>query len=128
MIDGLTPMTRKYLYVYGGFSFECATACFDLWRYEIPWAPIATYPKKVGKWHNRANHWTLIIEDENYSPGPRVKSSMVAIQIYPNATANITRDEHYLYIFGGIKIRNNVEATFIKQKLNITGDIPSFEY
>ena len=76
--DGKTYMRRKFLYIYGGFSYDCETACLDLWRYEIPYGPIAMYPKKVLKWHNRANHWTLVIEDANYSPGPRVKTSMVA--------------------------------------------------
>lgn len=35
---------RKYLFIYGGFAFECQTACYDLWKYEIPWAPINYYP------------------------------------------------------------------------------------
>jgi len=32
-------LLRKYLYVYGGFSFACTTACFDTWRYEISYGP-----------------------------------------------------------------------------------------
>ena len=128
MFDGETPLRRKYLYIYGGFSYECVTACLDLWRYEIPWGPMGMYPEKIGKWHNRANHWTLVIEDPNYSPGPRVKTSMVALQTFPNATLNITRNDHYLYIFGGIKIRSDADALEIKKRLNIKGDIPSFDY
>ena len=61
MPDGKTNMLRKYLYIYGGFAFDCETACLDLWRYEIPYGPIGMYPKKVGRWHNTANHWTLVL-------------------------------------------------------------------
>jgi hypothetical protein len=35
-IAGNQKVRRKYMYMYGGFSFDCATACMDLWRYEIP--------------------------------------------------------------------------------------------
>ena len=75
MADGETFLRRKYLYIYGGFSFDCETACLDLWRYEIPYGPIALYPKKETlPWHNRGNHWSLVIEDANYSPGPRIRA------------------------------------------------------
>ena len=63
MLDGKTYMIRKYLYIYGGMGYDCETACLDLWRYEIPYGPIALYPKKQSRWHNRANHWTMILED-----------------------------------------------------------------
>ena len=79
MADKETILLRKYLYIYGGIAYDCETACLDLWRYEIPYGPIAMYPTKLRKWHNRANHWHKVIEDKNYSPGPRIKSSMVAI-------------------------------------------------
>jgi hypothetical protein len=42
--DGETPVKRKYLYIYGGFSFSCTTACSDTWSYEISWAPLYYYP------------------------------------------------------------------------------------
>ena len=79
MSDGKTYMLRKYLYVYGGIAYDCETACLDLWRYEIPYGPIAMFPKKLNKWHNRGNHWRMVIEDPNYSPGPRVKASMAGM-------------------------------------------------
>ena len=68
--DG-TSFKRKYLYVYGGFSFKCATACFDLWRYEIPYTPIIMPP--VGRTINLGNHWELLQEDATYGPGKRWK-------------------------------------------------------
>lgn len=51
-------LRRKYLYIYGGFSFSCTTACFDTWRYEIPFAPMAYYPFPETKaWKNYGNFW-----------------------------------------------------------------------
>lgn len=50
MPDGLKPVERKYLYIYGGFSFACETACHDLWRYEITYAPYSYYPKTATGW------------------------------------------------------------------------------
>ena len=101
MPDG-NLLLRKYLYIYGGFSLNCETACLDLWRYEISYGPIAMYPKKDDEWHNRGDHWTLVSEDANYSPGSRVYTSMVAVQSFPSEISS--RDEHFIYIFGGIKV------------------------
>ena len=98
-------LLRKYLYIYGGFSFNCETACYDLWRYEISYGPMAMYPSKAGQWHNRGNHWTLVSEDANYGPGARVYLGMVALQTFPSNYTS--KDEHYLYIFGGIKVHND---------------------
>ena len=130
MPDGKTSMLRKYLYIYGGFAFDCETACLDLWRYEIPYGPIGMYPKKVDRWHNTANHWSLVLEDANYSPGPRIKSSMVSIQAFPDPEKDDDRDEHYLYIFGGITIR---DQDMINRELELfphlkNTEISSFEY
>jgi len=99
---------RKYLYIYGGFSFDCQTACLDLWRFELPYGPQVMYPKKIGEWHNTGNHWTLIMENANYSPGPRWRHSLTSIQHFPDANTN--RDEHYIYIFGGIKILDEADV------------------
>ena len=49
------PFIRKYLYIYGGFSYLCTTACFDIWRYEIPYIPISMAP--TGRVLNSGNHW-----------------------------------------------------------------------
>ena len=37
---GDEPFVRKYMYMYGGFSYTCTTACYDIWRYEIPYIPL----------------------------------------------------------------------------------------
>ena len=67
---------RKYLYIYGGFSYLCTTACFDIWRYEISYGPLAFAPP--GKWINSGNHWEQLQEDNTYGPGKRWKVSMVS--------------------------------------------------
>jgi len=54
---------RKYTYIYGGFSYSCETACYDTWRYEIPYVPVATPPPS--KWTNSGNHWELMQDDVN---------------------------------------------------------------
>jgi hypothetical protein len=77
--DGKTKLRRKYLYIYGGFSYDCRTACTDIWRYEIPYGPYALYPKKLGEWHNVGNHWTLLTQGDVYGPGPRVRASMTSV-------------------------------------------------
>ena len=102
-------MLRKYLYIYGGFSFDCTTACFDLWRYEISYGPYNFYPRKdFSEWHNFGNHWVLLNEGDSYGPGPRWRHSMLAHQSYPEG--NSTRNEHFLYIFGGIKVQSEAEV------------------
>ena len=81
------------MYIYGGFSYECATACLDLWRYEIPYAPQRYYPEpdSSGEWWNRGNHWSLVKEDASNSPGQRWKHTMISDYSMEN-----------LYLFGGI--------------------------
>lgn len=63
-------MRRKYLYIYGGFSFACTTACYDTWRYEIAWAPIA-YFGESSSWLNRGNNWKVMHNNKNTGPGAR---------------------------------------------------------
>ena len=121
--DGTTKLLRKFLYIYGGFSLDCETSCYDLWRYEISYGPMAMYPKKDEEWHNRGNHWTLMSENLNYGPGARVHTTMVATQAFPNEISS--RDEHYIYVFGGIKVHN--EDTHNTLKRNKT-EKSSFEY
>ena len=77
--------------MYGGFSYEWATACQDLWRYEIPYAVQRYYPDYSSSWWNRGNHWKLVKEDINNSPGKRWKHSMVSDYSMEN-----------IYLFGGI--------------------------
>lgn len=74
------PVFRKYLYIYGGFSFECTTSCKDLWRYEIQYGPYNMYPKneEYSDWHNFGNHWTMLNDGNSYGPGSRWRQSMIA--------------------------------------------------
>jgi hypothetical protein len=74
MLDGKV-FERKYMYIFGGFSFECNTACYDLWRYEISYTPLIMAP--VADWINAGNHWELLQNDALYGPGKRFKVSMV---------------------------------------------------
>ena len=37
-------ITRKYMYIYGSYSPDCECACYDMWRYEIPWAGMRYQP------------------------------------------------------------------------------------
>lgn len=50
-------MLRKYIYIYGGFSLECTTACYDTWRYEISYGPLALYPKTILQNQLPGNYW-----------------------------------------------------------------------
>lgn len=86
---------RKYMYIYGGFSFDCTTACKDLWRYEIPYAPQRFYPepKQTSQWWNRGNHWELKKNDTVNSPGNRWKHKMISDYTMEN-----------LFLFGGIVV------------------------
>lgn len=45
------------MYVYGGFSFDCTTACNDTWRYEIAFGPYAYYPSSKSAWVDAGNFW-----------------------------------------------------------------------
>lgn len=120
------PLQRKYLYIYGGFSFDCETACYDLWRYEISYAPYSYYPKTGSGWQNAGNHWLLINNDKNYNPGPRYRHSQIShlssLDVYPGSNKT-GRTEQYLYIFGGILIRNVENTTTGQSSYN-----SSFEY
>ncbi len=92
---------RKYMYMYGGFSYECVDACGDFWRYEIPWAPQRYYPepKQSGAWWNRGNHWTLLTNDTTTSPGKRYFHTM---------QADYTMSA--IYLFGGIACNSSACA------------------
>ena len=97
---------RKFLYIYGGYSFKCETSCYDLWRYEIPFAPLAYYPinnKGSNIWQNAGNHWALVNNDVEYSPGSRLRHSMITHQ-------GITKDGKgisFIYIFGGVIVNGS---------------------
>lgn len=88
--DILTKITmkRKYMYIYGGFGYQCVDACDDMWRYEIPWASQRYYPEPSSGYWNRGNVWEQIITSQ--SPGKRMKHSMV-----------VSGDMKNAYLFGG---------------------------
>lgn len=73
-------LRRKYLYVYGGFSSECTSACYDTWRYEIAYAPYAYYPTSASTFNKPGNYWEIVHNDFNSSPGRRFRHSMVTFQ------------------------------------------------
>lgn len=128
------PIQRKYLYIYGGYSFQCETACYDLWRYEIAFGPYSFYPKTNTGWQNAGNHWLLVNNDLSYNPGPRYMHSQIShlsnlTAVYGTETKN--RTEQYLYIFGGVLIRNIENTTSGESSYNSSflymGDLWRFD-
>ena len=84
------PVTRKYMYIYGGSALECESGCTDFWRYEIPWAAQRYYPQPSGSLYwNRGNSWERISLVHN--PGPRMHHGMT-----------VSADSKFIYVFGGI--------------------------
>jgi len=84
------PVTRKYLYIYGGSALECKAGCGDFWRYEIPWAAQRYYPQPSNsQYWNRGNSWEKVILAHN--PGPRMHHGMT-----------VSSDSKFIYLFGGI--------------------------
>ena len=100
MIGDNEEFLRKYMYVYGGFSYLCHTACYDLWRYEIPWTPLAMAPRS--KTVNAGNHWEQVQDDVDSGPGKRWKVVMVTYQRKKDDYND--KAENYIYLFGGIKV------------------------
>mmetsp|Transcript_19394 Transcript_19394/g.13925 ORF Transcript_19394/g.13925 Transcript_19394/m.13925 type:complete len:149 (+) Transcript_19394:127-573(+) len=114
------------MYIYGGFSFDCRTACYDLWRYEIAYGPMGLFPAQSADYTNYGNHWTLMSEDENYSPGARWRASATPYQ--REVSEKVSKEEHFLYIFGGIKVLDEITIkTEAKEYLN-EDYLTSFEY
>ena len=89
--DDLSNTRRQYMYMFGGLSIDCTNGlCYDLWRYEIPWAAQAYWPTTgAGNPSNwlRGNVWKKL-RDCPY--GGRHRHSMEA-------------NERGLYVFGGQK-------------------------
>lgn len=80
---------RYFMYIYGGLSPQCANAgvCSDVWKYEIPFAAQAYYPKfPDGVWE-RGNQWSRL---KDCPFGGRYRHSMV-----------ITSGMEYIYSYGG---------------------------
>lgn len=80
---------RLYMYVYGGLSPQCGNGgvCNDVWRYEVPFAAQAYYPKfPDGEWM-RGNTW-FRLKDNPY--GGLYRHAMV-----------VTSGMEYIYCYGG---------------------------
>jgi len=80
---------RLYMYVYGGLSPQCSGGgvCSDVWKYEIPFASQAYYPKfPDGEWM-RGNTW-MKLKDNPF--GGRYRHAMV-----------VTSGMEYIYVYGG---------------------------
>jgi hypothetical protein len=83
-------LLQKFMYVYGGFAYECKDPCDDMWRFEIPWASQMYYPRpQEGGFWNRAGYWEQIVNE--YSPGRRMGHGMV-----------VSQDYKFIYLFGGL--------------------------
>jgi len=85
------------MFIYGGFSYNCETACDDLWRFEIPWAPMRYFPVPISvsmEW-DRAATWAIKNDTVN-SPGPRLLHKMVT-----------DYEMIYIYLFGGVLVMPN---------------------
>merc|ERR1719171_2201308 len=61
--------------------------CRDVWKYEIPWASQAYYPKFPKKEWNRGNKWFRL---KDCPMGGRYRHSMV-----------VTSDQNFVFVFGG---------------------------
>lgn len=83
-----SDIQRLYMYIFGGMGNQCpGSVCSDVWRYEIPWAAQAYYPKyPTGDWV-RGNVWDRL-KDNPY--GGRYRHGMVS-----------TSSMEYIYVYGG---------------------------
>jgi len=88
VIDETPTEKRIFMYIYGGMGQQCAGGvCNDVWRYEIPWAAQAYYPKfPEGEW-NRGNLWDRL---KDCPLGGRYRHSMV-----------VTTGQENIYVYGG---------------------------
>lgn len=80
---------RYFMYIYGGLGPQCADGgvCNDVWKYEIPFAAQAYYPKfPDGDWV-RGNQW-FRLKDNPF--GGRYRHAMV-----------VTSGMEYIYSYGG---------------------------
>ncbi|CDW87815.1 UNKNOWN [Stylonychia lemnae] len=96
-----TLLRRQFLYIYGGFSFECTSACNDTWRYEIAIGPYAFYPSAKSDWIDAGNFWTKLSQEGSNNPGKRFRHNMISYQKFKD-DYNLV-EEHFLYLFGGIQ-------------------------
>jgi hypothetical protein len=84
-----TDQKRMYMYIYGGIGPYCTSGvCTDVWRYEIPFAAQAYYPKLADEdiW-KRGNMWEELGEAD---VGGRYRHSMVATSTF-----------EYIFVYGG---------------------------
>eukprot|EP00347_Sterkiella_histriomuscorum_P007988 403346798 len=108
-----TVLRREFMYIYGGFSFECTTACNDTWRYEIPIGPYSFYPTSKSTWVDVGNFWTKLSVDGTNNPGKRWRHNMIAYQKFKD-DYNLF-EEHFIFLFGGIQTLNSLEKIAYNQ-------------
>lgn len=125
-VDGATAdeiMMRKFMYIYGGFSYDCHTACQDIWLYEIPYMAKNVPPVIAGK-QNTGNYWQNLTKSDG-GPGRRYKVSMVAYQRKQGLESD--RDIDLIYMFGGIKIINPTDEIQLSEaEKGYVLDIPTY--
>lgn len=86
--EGSEGFKRVYMYLYGGLGHACpGGVCNDVWKYEVPWAAQALFPKFPGGYWNRGNAWDKL---KDCPFGGRYRHQMVG-----------TSNQEYIYIFGG---------------------------
>jgi len=91
-VDERDPSSKRvFMYIYGGMGPLCpGGVCNDVWRYEIPWAAQAYFPKfPDGDW-NRGNYWDKL---KDCPFGGLYRHGMTA-----------TSNQEYIYVFGGQRL------------------------
>lgn len=96
---------RYFMYMYGGLSLQCGNGgvCNDVWKYEIPWAAQAYYPKfSTGDWI-RGNQWFKM---KDCPFGGRYRHAMVA-----------TSGMEYIFVFGG-QVIGKFEDSLLRYRIS----------
>eukprot|EP00434_Breviolum_minutum_P012466 symbB.v1.2.010982.t1/scaffold725.1/size168906/8 len=91
-----SDIKRLYMYIFGGMGNQCpGSVCSDVWRYEIPWAAQAYYPK--------GNVWDRL-KDCPY--GGRYRHGMAS-----------TSSMEYIYVYGGQTL-GGFEHTLLRYRIS----------
>lgn len=90
MVGTNDNLIRKYLYIYGGFSFDCTTACYDTWAYEITYGPQAYYPPSASG-SGQGNYWTQLTDSAATGPGARWRHAQVTYQPSTDTSAAVVK-------------------------------------
>jgi hypothetical protein len=85
--DATGAFDKKYLYVYGGASGDCAqNVCDKMWRLELPWAPVGYFSGFAGQ--KFGNKWEDV-SGGGAGPGQLFSAEMIQVG-------------SLLYIYGGM--------------------------